>query len=266
MGKLDSRSSRTAICETCRTEFHPLYNSKGRFCGRTCMRVGSVRIPHDEIQRLYADGLSSGEVAAELGLRPQQVYSALKARGVTLSRSEALTRWHDRARPEERAARTANANKASRGRTQPDAAIRTGAITRHERGVCVGKHEVTFAAMLDAAGIAYDQQTPLDRYNIDFTMAEHGVAVEIFTGGGANGKWAALAHRREHVLNHWHLFEVKFRKGRRVLTPGVIDQLIAFCDEVSAHPASSGHHRVVWPDGQRPRPRRSPRRDAVGGA
>lgn len=265
MGKLDGRSSRTAVCETCGVTFHPNYNAKGRFCSQACSRV--PRLPIAEMTRLYVEeGLSSGEIAERLGLKPGSVYQSLSSRGVTLSRGEALARWHARASAEERTARAAAAHEASRGRRRDPEEIASTAIVRHLVGSNIGKHEHTFAAMLTGHGLGFDQQTPCDGYNIDFTLAEHRVAVEIATGGGSRGNWDRLRRRREHVLDHWHLFEVKFRKGRRVLEPRVVDELIAFCQEVGAHPAPTGQYRMVWPDGQRVRPRRRPSGDLVGAA
>lgn len=250
MGKLDSRKSVTAICEVCGTQFHPRYNSKGRFCSYDCSNVGRRTIPRKEIRGLYLeDGREPSEIAALLGLNVTQVYSTVKQMGITRSRSEALSLWHANAGADAREARARAAHDSVRGKPASRDGLRQGAFTKHRQDWIIGPHERVFAEMLRARGIGFAQQTPLDIYNMDFTLTEYPVAVEIVTGGGSNGHWQKLHERRIHVLHHWHLFEVKFRKGRRVLAEPVIDKLIAFAEKVRTDPTPYGQYRMVWPNG-----------------
>src|SRR5690606_23915810 len=104
-------------------------------------------------------------------------------------------------------------------------------------------------------------------YNLDFTLAEGAVAVEVVSGGGNPRVAANALQRREHILNGRHLIEVRFQSHvERVIKPAVVDQLIAFLDEVAGLPAAPGQHRVVRTDGKlmKLRPRRE--RDAVARA
>ncbi len=266
MGKLDSRKDSVVVsCETCGTSFQPLYNSAARFCGQACSRSGSIRLPREEIRRLYVeDGRQPGEIADVLGLRVSQVYTAVKRMGISRSRSEALSLWHANAGAGAREERAKAAHDAKRGRpSKPESFVRS-AITKQSIASIIGPHEVRFAEMLRARGVGYSQQTPLDVYNIDFTLTEYPVAVEIVTGGGSNGYWQRLHKRRIHVLHHWHLFEIKFRKGRRVLTEPVVDKLIAFAEKVSADPTPYGQYGMVWPNGEDIRTNARTPRYAVG--
>jgi hypothetical protein len=268
LGKLDSRKDGvTATCDTCGGSFKPRYNSTGRFCGYACAQAGSRRIPHEEIRRLYVeDGRQPSEIAEIFGLRVTQVYSAVKRMKVTRSRSEALSLWHANAGPDAREERAHAAHAAKRGRPGSPDSFRRGAVTNQRIDSIVGPHEVVFAEMLRTRGIGFLQQTALDVYNIDFTLTEYPVAVEIVSGGGANGRWEALHKRRIHVLHHWHLFEVKFRTGRRVFAEPVIDKLIAFAEKVSADPTPFGQYRMVWPNGDEIRTNARTPRYSVGGS
>jgi hypothetical protein len=186
--------------------------------------------------------------------------------GISRGHSEALALWHANAGADAREERARAAHAAKRGRSGNVESFRRGAITKQRIDSIIGPHEVVFADMLRAREIGFAQQTALDIYNLDFTLTEYPVAVEIVSGGGSNGRWERLKQRRAYVLNHWHLFEVQFRKGRRVLAEPVIDKLVTFAEKVRTDPTPYGQHRVVWPNGDDVLPNPIRRRDAVRGA
>ena len=162
--------------------------------------------------------------------------NAMKARWKGLSKAE-------------RAATVSAAHKARRGSKDKIETLLARAATRYVRGVGIGPHERTFAKMLEKAGIPYRQQVPLGKYNIDFTVSEDLVAVEIRSGSGRAYNFERVHQRRESILEHRHLFEVYFTGTSRKLRPKVIEQLVAFLDFARRNKPAPGQHRMIRPDG-----------------
>lgn len=253
MGKADGRNgNRVTICEVCGIEFHAWRSSKGRFCSYACTNRAPRK--HDGIAdqaiAMYQSGKGGPSIAKALGLRGHRsVYAILRRRGIarrTASQSGRIV-W-------------ANMGAAARAK-QVEAAHIAGhvvtveslvqaAVTRHARQVGIGKHERRFAPMLESRGIAFDQQTPCGTYNIDFTIAEPAIAVELVTSAGSTHTRTKLAKRTEYILNRWPLYVIRFRYGRRVIEPSVIDDLLAWGEQACRLPAGSRQYRMVWPNGE----------------
>src|SRR6516165_4796239 len=115
--------------------------------------------------------------------------------------SKAMKEWWRRATAEQRHAATAAAHAARRGKKDPLKLREARATARYVSGVGIGPHEVTFAKMLDTAGIKYRQQVACGPYNIDFTVASDLVAVEIRTGAGNHRVAKMEIERRNRILN-----------------------------------------------------------------
>lgn len=240
-------------CECCGEPFavKPSKVERTRFCSRDC-RSGGV----ERIRSLYAQGLSSTDVAVIVGRSEVSVRRTAKVHGFGRDRSEAMAHRWATATPEARQAMLEPAHDAVRGTTHTLAKRIAHADMVANVDCFVGPHEVTFAGMLDERGIAYDQQTPCGPYNIDFTLAELGVAVEIVAGGGNDRVRADRRNRCEQVLNEWHLIEVRFQTPLpRKISPLVVDEIVAFGELVAGLPAFPGKHRMVRTDGQVIRPR-----------
>jgi len=149
------------------------------------------------------------------------------------------------------------AHASARGRPKTTAELERAARTRHERGRGIGTHEVELADALRARGISFDQQTPCGAYNLDFTLEGTGVAVELVTSARTKHTARRAAQRLEYVLDRWHLLEVRFRRGYRVLEPGGVDEIVTFAESHRFAPAVRGEHRMVWPNGHAIHKRRS---------
>lgn len=255
-------------CVRCGIEFRTTaYRAaSARYCSRACMRP--CEADPERLRRWYVDeGLTSTEIAELVGVAPASVRKALRALGISRSLSQAMRlRWQN-VTDEQRAAMLDPPHAACRGRVVPYEERLSDAKARYALQVGIGPHEVTFAGMLRDRGVPFVQQLPCGPYNLDFAIAEHGVAVEVVAGGGNPRARANAAERTEHVLDSWHLFVVKFQTPvPRVITEGVVDELVAFCEEVSGDPARPGQQRVVRTDGQRVKPRRRRNRDREHGS
>ena len=220
----------------------------------------ATRVPLETLIDLYVNQqLSSGEVAARVGLDPVSVRGRLRRHGLTRSIAEANRLSAARVTPEARMRRVAAAHDALRGKSRPREEMLKRSASHFRNGDNIGPHEVTFKRMLEERGLSFTQQHPIDVYNVDFALAEHHVAVEVVAGGGNERVRANRPHRLETLRDRgWRLFEIRFSSvaGDRMWGMGVVDELIAFVDEGSLDPSSASQHRVVRPNGRRVKTRR----------
>lgn len=161
-----------------------------------------------------------------------------------------LKLWWQNATIEQRSAATEAAHTARRGNKDLIERREARATTRYMRGIGAGPHEDAFAEMLDDAGIEYRQQVPCGPHNLDFTVSEDLVAVEIRTGSGNHRVAATEIERRERILNERHLLEIKFNSTCREWHPRVIEELIAFTNFARDNKPAPGQYRVIRPNGE----------------
>ncbi len=153
---------------------------------------------------------------------------------------------------QERIQQVAAAHEARRGRKDPITRMIARANTRYQRLIGVGPLEIEFAKLLNTAGIQYSQQVPLGKYNLDFTICENLIAVEICSGAGNNRISKNRFERIKSILNQRHLLEIRFHTGApKYFTPNVINQVITFIDFARLNPTSPSKYRVIRPNGER---------------
>lgn len=169
-----------------------------------------------------------------------------------MSHSSALkTRW-DNMTPGERFHQTSAAHAARRGNKDPIWRMMARANSRHHNLIGIGPHEIVLAKLLDAANIQYQQQVSCGKYNIDFTIGEDLIAVEVCAGTGNSRISKRRPKRIEYILNSRHLVEIRFHTGyARIFSPGIIEKLVAFIDFARFNPPPPGKYRVIRPDGER---------------
>ncbi|WP_366246743.1 DUF559 domain-containing protein [Corynebacterium flavescens] len=118
----------------------------------------------------------------------------------------------------------------------------------------IGPNETHFAGLLDDLGVRYRQQTVIGHYNVDFTLEELPVVIEVVSGGGDANSRAIKFERSKLVLNSgWHLFELRLTsdKGCRPLTLDGAEKIIADANTLGSTPPATGKYRVFRGDGRR---------------
>jgi very-short-patch-repair endonuclease len=209
--------------------------------------------PERPVITAYLAGASVLGLATKFGTSRQIINTILDRAGIirrTAGEQERI-KWRKMS-ARQRQHQTAAAHETRRGQKDPRKRRKARAQTRHERGLHIGPFERIFAQMLDAVGIKYRQQTPCETYNIDFTLTEHPVAVEIVRGSSRHSR-SYKSRRLSYVLNHWHLFEIRTTSAyRTALNPKIVEKLIAFANLTCLAPPPPGQHRVIRADGKEP--------------
>lgn len=256
-GAYRKRNRPTLICKRCGSSFtvQRSWADRTRYCSKACAHPIVTRA--DDIRRWYVDEkLTSIDIAERLGVASPSVRKVLRDLGISRDLSEAQKLVWERRPVEDRNRIYAAAHEAARAKRYTETERLDNAVAKAIHRSNIGPHEVTFARLLNERDIYYAQQFPCGPYNLDFALTEFGVAVEIVAGGGNARVRANAPQRLERVLYAWHLVEVKFQTPvPRVIRPAVVDQLVAFCDEVAGLPTGPGQHRMIRTDGQLIRPR-----------
>ena len=109
---------------------------------------------------------------------------------------------------EQRRHQVAAAHAARRGNHDSIERMMARANTRHDKGIGIGPHEIVLAELLKSSGIQFDQQVPCGKYNIDFTIGENLIAVEVCAGSGNSRLSKRRKERIEYILNSRHLIYI----------------------------------------------------------
>ncbi len=189
------------------------------------------------IQR-YVAGTSATQLAREIGVSDWLFRQRLRERGIAI-RS-----------PQQYPAHTDAAHEARRGQRDSEATKIARAETRKMRGLGTSAHEDRFAELLDQRHVRYERQTVVRYYNVDFTIDEAAIAVEIVGGGYTPRRRAARQQRLDDLLNRgWHVLDVRVL-GHPELLAGAADYVVALMDITGRDPSAAREYRVVRADGQ----------------
>ena len=201
----------------------------------------------DHAVALYLSGKSVLECSTLLGVGRNPIAVELRRRGIEPrgSHDAAVLRYAGTT-VEERAAITAAANVAARGRkARPDEAVKR-ALTNERSPKPMSVHEAQFARLLDAQRVEWQREIACGPYNIDFIVGP--VAVEILGGSWHAQKTARHARRSEHILNAgWTLCYV-WSTVNWPLTSKAAEYVVALADQASRNPALVGEYRVIRGD------------------
>ena len=154
----------------------------------------------DHAVALYLSGKSANQCSALLGVGRNAITRELRCRGIEPRgpRDAAVLRYESTT-TEERAAITAAANAAARGRKSTIEERSKRALTEQARPRAMSVHEAQFASLLDAQHVEWQREIACGPYNLDFTIGP--VAVEILGGNWHAYKTAKHAHRSKYVLD-----------------------------------------------------------------
>lgn len=146
--------------------------------------------------------------------------------------------------------RQSAAHEARRGQVDSFETKLARATTRHRLGLHIGPHEVALAKFLDATDLAYEQQTVCHFYNLDFTLTDLPVAIEVTTGSG-NSRLSASKHERmTRILEQWHVLEIRLIEDR-CMHDNVVNQIVSFRQAVQNCDSSEGYkYRLIGSTGK----------------
>lgn len=206
------------------------------------------RIPLDvnHLIQSHLAGESVKSIAARLGVSRQVITLRLNEAGIQQrNRSESMAVRMAQASPEERAALSAAAHEAARGRVASEAEQVKRAATRERKQVGASPVEDLFAAMLVERGLDVVQQKAVGRYNCD--IAASPIAVEIYGGHWHfAGRHLARADRRmRHFADQgWHVLVVLVTSDWP-LRPESADYVVAWQKEAEGNPSAPRKYRMI---------------------
>ncbi|WP_371326144.1 DUF559 domain-containing protein [Corynebacterium sp. HMSC070E08] len=130
---------------------------------------------------------------------------------------------------------------------------RKRAIANFTTPTHIGPNETHFAGFLDDLSVRYRQQTIIGHYNVDFTLEELPIVIEIMSGGGNSRYHATIFERNKFILNSgWHIFEVRLTNdsGAAPLTRAGVEHIISCAQALGSTPPTVGKYRVFRGNGR----------------
>jgi len=216
-----------------------------------------LKIPHfDNLLSRYMAGEPEHKLAREWGISRYALHSHLLESSIhvrTQSEMEFL-KW-SKMTPKQRANQTRNAHVATRGKKLPIETQIKRAKTVEQLQRPIAPAEKLLAQWLSAAGLSITQQKAVFIYNLDITINEPPIAVEIFGGyWHAYGTHLARFHQRTKYLldSGWHVVIVWVDGIQHPLDVACADYIIALANELSTNPLVARQYRVIWGDSKSP--------------
>lgn len=201
----------------------------------------------------YMAGESSVELAATVGCHSLTLRNAFRRHGLPVrDASSAHTLSAARMTPEQRAAMTASAHDAVRGRKVSIAERSKTALTREANPPELSPAEARVLLNLESFGVHVQRERACGPYNIDFAV-NRAVAVECFGGG-----WHASAHhaarhekRTRYLLDAgWDVVIVWIDERRHGGWVRALKKVIADLQRPGRDPSALREYRVIWGDGE----------------
>ncbi len=214
-----------------------------------------IELPNlDDLLRRYVAGESENKLASEAGVNRWTFRRRLLAANITpRGRVEAETLKWSRMSPEQRAAQTAAAHAATRGRTVDFAEQCRNALGKQRAMSHVAPVENVLAQSLRAYGLVVTQQKAVGPYNLDLALDEAALAVEVCGGNwhGYGRHRTRFFERSEYLFNHgWNLLNVWVDGRRYPLGSGCTQYIVAFVEQLRLYPTSPRKYRVLLGNGQ----------------
>lgn len=208
-------------------------------------------LPVEEIVAKYCAGVSELALSKEYGLERRVIRTRLEESGVHLrGQAEAIQLFYSGTTRAQRQAITAAANAAVRGKSMPEDLLAKQARGRQRNAKTRSAYEEQFAGWLTERDIPYARETAIGRYNVDFALGP--VAVEILGGEWHSSKVKRSVHGRRtpYILNQGWAIAFVWTTANCPWTNVVVDEVMAFVDEVGRDPSLVGEYRVIRGDGK----------------
>lgn len=213
-----------------------------------------VNIDLVTLRSMYEGGTSVKGLAKEFGVASSVIVSRLGEIEITpRNRSEAMYVRMGQTSTEERRRLTDAAHAAVRGVTQTEEHRCKIASTRETIRFKISRAEDMFVEMLSEHGISCTQQKAFGRYNVDITLNEFPIIVEINGGGwhsfGAHA--ARYAKRTKYLLDCGMDVIIIWVDGINYpLESGATDYIVALSEKLGSQKPVRGHEHMIRGDGQ----------------
>ena len=195
---------------------------------------------------LYAHGVGLRGISERLGVGIGKLRNELIKQGVhirTQSEQE-LIKWSIMSK-EQRLEQVKKAHSASVGRVNSDETLRKIAQARAKRS---SVYEKQIEDIFVDAGIAFEPQFPIDKYNIDFLVGN--IAMEVFGGGWhSHGKhFARFGVRSEKIFDSGYGLVIIQIRDRQRFSASFGGNLVKFINQLRFDESSAGKYWVIWGD------------------
>lgn len=209
----------------------------------------TLALPTDAIVKAYLAGASEYALSRQYGVSRNVIAKRLLESGIARRDSSDAGKVRASQMTEgERKDQTRAANRASRGRRQPEIEKLRRALTIERVGRPSSAGESSLLNMMRKLGEVPVCERAIGKYNVDLAMLP--VAVEVL-GGGWHSIKARHRERTPDILDAgWHLVMVWDFEGRSALGQGAAEYLVAFLDEVRRNPPATCQYRVIAGNGE----------------
>jgi very-short-patch-repair endonuclease len=217
-------------------------------------KIKRINIDADELIRLYNSGISVKALGKHFGCNATVIKSRLIENGVTIrGRSDAMYTRMAQTTTEERIRLTAAAHSAIRGKCHTEEHMEKIAATRERRQTFISRSEEILADMLRERGFPCTLQKAFGKYNVDISLDEFPVIVEVNGGGWHTyGKHAArYAERTKYLLDSGVDVIIIWVNGKSIpLESGAADYIITISRELCREKTMRGKEHMIWGNGK----------------
>lgn len=193
---------------------------------------------------LYQHGIGVRGISERLGIGIVKIRNELIRQGFkirTASEQEAM-KWSLMSN-EQRLAQVHNAHKSTVGRIPSDDTLRKIAQARGKRSSI---YEEKIENILVNAGIPFEPQFPVDKYNIDFVIGN--IAMEVFGGNwhSTGNHFARFAVRSKQIFDSGYCLVILQITKRQRFSTDFSSNLVSFINQLRLDESSVGKYWVVW--------------------
>lgn len=199
------------------------------------------------VKEMYLTGMTAEQIAKAIHIDKKRICEYLREHGVLMTGAEKRIAMYGIAQIKTWALHASHAAKASGGRNDPH----QWAKTRAERLSVIGEGELELLSKLRTLGLDVAHQTPVGSYNIDITLNELNIAIEIHRGSW-HGRSDINPERMEYLFDcGWRIIFVQIsRCGAATDWDAIADKLITFFEMVRKDPSTPGQYGVLRRDGE----------------
>lgn len=203
-----------------------------------------------DIADLYRSGESVNHLSKKFGISRTCITRNLRDYGVELRNQSAseYVKW-ERVRlvnPAQVRRQVEAAHNARRGSRDSAEVKRKRATTRAKRCTHVFANEAEIASSIRALGFTVTQQTAVGHYNVDLTVDELRIAVEVISTKLNRVRSQKAAQRAVNILNHgWKVVMVLMFDGEARFSD-IAKNLVALGKLPSSNETGWGQYRVIW--------------------
>lgn len=206
------------------------------------------------LRELYDREMPVRAIARKFGVASTVIVDRLNEIGISpRNRSEAMYVRMSHTTAEERRRLTDAAHAAVRGMSHTEEHRCKIATAREVNQSYITRTECLFAGMLNERGISSTPQKAFGRYNVDISLDEFPIVVEICGGGwhGTGAHAARYAKRTKYLLDRGvYVVTIWLHPTQSPLESGAADYVVALTNELGSQKPARGKEKMIRGDGQ----------------